>query len=367
MKRFKKPTTPPSDVSNGRSTPRLSDVAAAAGVSLGTASNVFNHPDRVRPEVRDLVHSAALSLGYGGPDPKGRLLMGGRANAIGVLPPGNLSVATAFRSPYFREFMSGIAEICEEEGASVVLFSGSDSQKETAIRNAVVDGFVLGHVEDVGLMAVRQRRVPFVVMDMDAGADVNSVRIAAYEGARQAARHLLALGHRDLAIMGVLRQPMTAVFHAAGDAGRDLVSAYPIDEEKLAGYRDALAEAGIALRDVPIVQSYTPTPWAEEGARLLLDRAPNATGILAMADKLAIALIDEAARRGIAVPEKLSIIGFDDAPDAATARPPLTTIRQPIVEKGRIAARLVFEGAEGQHKVLPIELVQRATTAPPGG
>ena len=166
---------------------RLSDVADAARVSLGTASNAFNRPELVRPELRELVVTAARELGYSGPDPKGRLLMGGKANAIGFVPALEMSVTNAFYSPFLRQFLLGVAEICDEKGASLMVISGAEDRKDWAIRNALVDGFILGHVEEVGLVSVRQRKVPFVVMDQDAGPDVNSVCVKARDGARAGA------------------------------------------------------------------------------------------------------------------------------------------------------------------------------------
>ena len=344
---------------------KLSDVARAAGVSLGTASNAFNRPDLVRAEVRELVETTARALGYAGPDPIGRLLMGGKANAIGWLPAGDMSVGHAVKSPYLRALLVGVAEICDENAASLVIVSGSYDRKEWAIRNALVDGFILGHIEEVDMVLARQRKVPFVVMDMDARPDVSSVRVDGRTGARLAAEHLLDLGHRRFAIVSVQRVPANPIWHPAGEPDRRLVAGFPLDEEKLLGYREALAAAGIALDDVPIVESHPPTPWAEAGARMLLDLAPEATGILAMSDKQAITVLDEARRRGIGVPRDLSVIGFDDASDAVVAVPPLTTIAQPTIEKGRVAARILFEGGPVRHEVLPVELIIRASTAPP--
>ena len=136
-------------------------------------------------------------------------------------------------------------------------------------------------------------------------------------------------------------------------------------DHELLGYADAVAAAGISIANVPIVESQTPSPWAEAGVRLILDKAPEATAILAMADKLAIALLVEARRRGLNVPYGLSVVGFDGAPDAGSADPPLTTVAQPTIEKGRIAARLLFEGGPPRHEVLPVELIVRASTGPP--
>jgi DNA-binding LacI/PurR family transcriptional regulator len=344
---------------------RLSDVAREAGISLGTASNAFNRPDLVRPELRERIQSAARELGYSGPDPVGRLLMGAKAHAIGVLPPGDIPVSHAVGSPYFREFMRGIAEVCDQNDASLLVVSGAKERKKWAIRNALVDGFILGHVEEIELVFARQRKAPFVVIDMDGGPEFHSVRVDGRDGARRAAEHLISLGHRRFAIASVLRKPTEAVWHAPAKCERRLVSGFPIDAEKLLGYADALASAGMSIADVPIVEFHLVSPNVEEGARTLLDRCPDSTAILAMSDRQAIAILAEAKRRRVDVPRDLSVIGFDDAENAVFADPPLTTIAQPTVEKGRIAARLVFENASPSQVVLPARLVVRASTAPP--
>ncbi len=342
---------------------KLSDVARAAGVSLGTASNTFNNPDRVREEVRAQVHAAARALGYSGPDPVGRLLMGGRANAIGVIPPGRISVGNAFGSPYFSEFLRGIAEVCDEFGAGLVTLSGATDSKAVAIRTALVDGFVLGHADEVPLVLSRRRSVPAVVMDMDAPPGVGTVRIDARTGARLAAAHLLGLGHRRLAILSVRREAGAPIFHASG-ARRELQAGFQIDREKLSGYDEAFAKAGLPPTAVPVLEGFLNPPWSAEAAARLLELVPEATGILVMADRQATALIRVAQARGRRVPADISIVGFDDAPDAGLLDPPLTTVRQAISEKGRIAARMVFENRPGD-RVLPVELVVRSSTAPP--
>lgn len=341
----------------------LSDVAKAAGVSLGTASNAFNRPALVRAEVREQVEAAALALGYSGPDPIGRLLMGGKANAIGVLPAGDMTVTFALSSPYLRAMLLGIAEICDENGASLVVVSGSRDRKEWAIRNALVDGFVLGNIDEIEMVRARRRQVPFVMMDMEGGPDVSSVCIDGYDGARQQAEHLLSLGHRKFAILAVQRRPRDAVFHAPGRKGTELEGGYPLDHQKLRGYADTLATAGVSIDDVPIVEAFPPSPFAEAGAKLLLDRAPDATAILCMADKNAIAVLGEATSRGMRVPETLSIIGFDDVEDAAGTTPPLTTIAQRTDEKGRVAARMLFAGGPPRQEVMKVGLVVRRSTA----
>jgi DNA-binding LacI/PurR family transcriptional regulator len=344
---------------------RLADVARAAGVSLGTASNVFNRPDAVRAELREQVLEVARTMGYAGPDPKGRLLMGGKAHAIGLLPPGDVPVTHAIGSPYLRAIALGIAEICDENGANLLILSGSLQSKAWAIHNALVDGFVLGQPDEIPMVRARPSNVPMVMLDMDAGGDIGSVRIDARGGARQAAEHLLALGHRRFAIASVLRRSVDPVWHPPG-RGRVMRAANPIDLEKLEGYAEALAAAGLSIDDMPIVEAHPPLAWAESGARMLLDRAAGATAVLAMSDRHAMTVLAEAARRGIRVPEQLSVIGFDDVEGAATAVPPLTTIAQPIIDKGRIAARMLFSG-QLEHQRLPVRLVMRGSTGPAPG
>jgi DNA-binding LacI/PurR family transcriptional regulator len=344
---------------------RLSDVAIAAGVSLGTASNTFNRPALVRPEVRELVESTARRLGYSGPDPIGRLLMGAKAHAIGVLPPGDMPVAHAVSSPFFREFMLGVAEVCDENDASLLVISGAENRKTWAIKNALVDGFILGHLEEAALVRARQRKTPFVVMDVGAGPEVNSVRVDGRDGARRAAEHLLDLGHRRFAIFSVLRKPADAIWNPLAKSERRLTGGFPLDDEKLLGYADALALAGISVDEAPIVEAHPLSPWVDAGARMLLDRAPEATAMLAMSDRHAVAVLAEAKRRNIRVPGDLSVIGFDNAENAISADPPLTTIAQPTIEKGRIAARTLFADGQPRQVVLPARLIVRASTAPP--
>jgi DNA-binding LacI/PurR family transcriptional regulator len=262
--------------------------------------------------------------------------------------------------PYFTNFAGGIAEVCEEKGASLLLISGALDTKEWAIRNALVDGFVLGHENEVAMVAARQNRVPCVVMDMEAGAGASSVRIEGYRGARLAAEHLLALGHRRFAVLAMMRERLPPVLYPRAHA-TNLTAAYPLDREKLAGYRDALGDAGIPFETVTVVQSFNTQAEMEEATGLLLDHLDGATAILCMSDRLAVALLMQAQRRGVGVPGDVSVVGFDDAYAARTSSPPLTTISQDVIEKGRVAARILFSG-QVQSVTLPVHLVERAST-----
>ena len=100
---------------------RLIDVAKAAGVSRSTASNVFNNPERVRPKLRQRVEAAAREFGFHGPDPKGRLLRGGKFNAIAVMPPSEWGVVDSLRNPVYDRYLLGVGEVCDEVGANLVI------------------------------------------------------------------------------------------------------------------------------------------------------------------------------------------------------------------------------------------------------
>jgi DNA-binding LacI/PurR family transcriptional regulator len=344
--------------------PRLADVARAAGVSQGTASNVFNRPEIVRPEVRVRVEDCARKLGYSGPDPKGRLLRAGKVNAIGVVAVNELSYF--FSDPFDREFMTGVAEIADERGAGIALVAANDSAKAAwSINSAVVDGFIVQCIErgDRLLELTRRRGLPFVAVDIDPGPEASAITIDDRAGARMAAEHLVGLGHRRFAILSleVVDDGKTGLI----DRGRRQMAAHGATRDRFLGYEDALAAAGIDFDSVPAVEALNDRSGAVAGARELLEKASGATAILAMSDVLALGALKAADERGIRVPDDLSIVGYDDVPEAALSRPPLTTIAQPIVAKGRLAAQMIFDGGPPRRVVLPVNLVVRGSTAPP--
>lgn len=334
--------------------PTLIDVAAAAGVSRSTVSNVFIHPELVRTEVRERVEAVARAIGYDGPDAKGRLLRGGNFNAVGVVMPDSAGIAEIVRSPYGRDLLAGIAEICAEAGVNLSIVSGA----EDGVRDALVDGLILDRAADVP--RARLRRRPFALVDDEAGRDVNSVRVDGHGGAKLAAEHVAALGHRQLVIVAVRADPGPLVFHPPG-RDRDL-GLSPLAAEKLRGYGDALARGGVGIDRLPVIVSQPGDP--NVGAAVL-DRAPEATVALAMTDRQAVTILEEAKRRGVAVPRDLSVMGFDGVAAGAASDPPLTTIVQQIIEKGRIAARMILTEDTPRQVVLPVRLVGRSSTAAP--
>jgi DNA-binding LacI/PurR family transcriptional regulator len=340
---------------------RLIDVARAAKVSRSTASNVFSNPERVRQVLRDRVQSAAKKLGYAGPDPKGQILRAGKLNLIGVVVPGQWGVAETLRSQVFVQFLQGVAQACDEARANMVLLP--DIPGTRGVGSALVDGFIFGRIEQLGqLEPARQRRLPYVVVDFDAGPDVNAVIVDARTGMKMAVQHLIGLGHRRFGMISFLRGAGTARIIPAAPH-RDLAMVgITVDQEKLAGAAEALAEAGLNIDDVPVLHA---EPWDESAAHLLLDAAPDATAIFSFSAMQAIAVAKEAQRRGIKVPGDLSIVGFNDIPEANTCTPPLTTLDTYPIEKGRLAAEIVLANGPAQRRVLQPKLIIRGSTARP--
>lgn len=341
---------------------KLADVARAAGVSQGTASNAFSRPEVVRPEVRERIAAAAAELGYAGPDPKGRLLRAGRVNAIGVVVSQNMT--DFFSDPYNREFMAGISQACDAHGAGIALIAAKDKRNVAwSIGSAVVDGFILSCVADGErlLELARKRKLPFVATDTDAGPDVSSLDIDNYGGARAAAEHLTALGHRRVGILSLdlgtkeAADPLAALARHA--PGSDL------SVDRLRGYLDGLTAAGVDPASVPVFDVEDEAHNHRQAATDLLDAHPGVTAVLAMSDVIALAALEVAKTRALRVPTDLSVMGFDDIPEAAAAG--LTTVHQPIVEKGRRAAELILEGGAPRKEVLPVSLVVRSSTAAP--
>lgn len=345
-----------------RTTAKLADVAKAAGVSAGTASNVFNRPDIVSAEVRERVEAAARRLGYTGPDPKGRLLRAGKVNAIGVVA--SHETAWAFQDPFMRLVMSGIAEECDARGVGLALVNTKESTPAAwGITTALVDGFIVlcQHVDE-GLLAVaRERKLPFVAVDLDAGPGMSSVVIEDRKGAALAARHLLELGHRKFAVLSLKANKAAQEGPVCCD--HVLGAAYRFLRDRAQGYAEALAEHGLSMDQIPILESKGDRASAVRVAGALLDAHPETTAILAMSDVLAFGAIDAARARGRRVPDDLSVVGYDDVEEAATSSPPLTTIAQAGVHKGRTAARMVFEPGPPRSELLPVELVVRGSTA----
>ncbi|MDW6021371.1 LacI family DNA-binding transcriptional regulator [Mesorhizobium sp. BAC0120] len=344
---------------------KLADVAKAAGVSHGTASNVFSRPEVVRPEVRERVLAEAQKLGYAGPDPRGRLLRAGKVNAIGVATAEPLSYF--FNDPFARVVMSGITQACDATGAGISLVSAANNEQLAwNIQSAVVDGFIVFCLEGGSRLVelTRERRLPFVALDFGYDDEtINAIGVDDFSGAGMAARHLAELGHRRF---GVLALPFDDSGSGPASVERALTAAYAGTRDRLRGYLDVLAGFGVDTSAVPIYETDNDEVTTRAGLEYLFAFPNPPTAVLAMSDKVALIAIDWFRERGIAVPDTVSIVGFDGVPEGGISKPPLTTIAQPMEEMGRRAVQTILEfDGTIRRETMELRLIGRASTAPP--
>ncbi len=352
------------------STPTLADVARAVGVSRTTVSNAYNRPDQLSPTLRDRILAAAGQLGYPGPDPVARGLRRGRTGMVGVVYDQPLSYL--FTDPAILETVAGMASVWDDAGVSLALLPRLQAGDPGAavLANAAVDGFVsiCDVTGDDRLAALAARRLPFVMLDGGSAGGRCHIGIDDRTASRTATRHLIELGHRRLAAIALPRSP--------GAPGGPVDPAdpgeirYALMGVRLAGIRDAIEDAGLTWADVPVLAApddQAPRAVGRAMGGELLDRPDPPTGIVAMSDELAIGVLHAAAARGLDVPGDLSVVGFDDTPEAVAVDPALTTIHQPLAGKGEAAARLLLDGAPETDLLLPTELRVRASTGPAPG
>jgi DNA-binding LacI/PurR family transcriptional regulator len=330
--------------------PRIGDVAELAGVSKTAVSFAFNQPEHLNAATRDRILAAAEQLGYR-PSPIARRLAARRTRQIGLVVP--QSSHDIFANPFLPELVRGIGDVCDVEGIALVIVPPLAGSMAMAVKEALVDGLILlgvhaGHSE---VDELQRAGLPLVALDVEAWDGATVIGIDDVNGSRNAARYLVELGHRDVAAVLIAEHPDTPVDEQHGISAR-----------RLAGIRqglelDARPDRGISLRMVS-------APVSAEGGRAAFE---------ALAEEglpTAVLTMNAALDAGVRVPDELSIVGFDDIPAAAWVSPRLTTVHQPIREKGRLAAaRLIDEIASGEPasdspELLPTRLVVRGSTAP---
>lgn len=346
------------------------EVATEVGVSTATVSNAYNRPERLSSAVREQVFEAAGRLGYAGPDPMGRGLRRGRTGALGVLYMVRLSYA--FTDPAAAMFLEGVSGAAEEAGLALTLISGGShmDRDPEAVRQAAVDGFVVYCVaeDDPLIEEVLRRRLPAVFVDDPAVEGSISVRVDDEGGARAAAAHLFGLGHERLGVVSFELGPRQS--GGLADMYRQESTTYLSVRSRLSGYAAAAAAAGLSWEEVPVYECpYNAPDYGHEAAGFLLDRSPRPTALLCTSDQLAFGAIEAARERGLTVPEDLSVVGFDDVPEARRTVPALTTVHQPHAEKGAKAGRALLARLAGEDppglQLLSTRLVVRGSTAPP--
>lgn len=325
----------------------IHDVAKAAGVSVSTVSKAVNGRYGIADATVQRVLDAVKQLGY----ESSLVASSMRARRTGVI-----GVLLADFEPFSAEILKGVGSAVHDTAFDLLAYSGShlgagdgwERRSLSRLSGTLIDAAIM--VTPTVVSAGTE--IPVVAIDPHTGrADLPTVESDSFGGALTATRHLIELGHRRIGFL----------------AGRpDLRSAGLRD----AGYRRALSDAGIPLDPSLVGIGRYELDVTRESARIMLSAESRPTAIFAANDLSAIAVIDVAHELGLRVPDDLSVIGFDDVPEATRRALPLTTIQQPMRRLGAVAADMVFTLLSGQevdemHAILPTRLVVRATTAPP--
>ncbi|CAI8827380.1 DNA-binding transcriptional dual regulator RbsR [Pseudomonas sp. IT-347P] len=330
----------------------IKDVAALAGISYTTVSHVVNNTRPVSQEVRLKVEAAIKSLDYV-PSAVARSLKAKTTATIGLLVPNSLN-------PYFAELARGIEDYCERNGYCVILCNSDDNpdKQRSYLRVLLekrIDGLIVASAGgDSGLaQGLAGVKTPMVIVDRGLdGVDADLVRIDHEYGAYLATRHLLELGHRDIATIG---GPVST----------------SVAQMRLAGYCRALKEAGIEVRQERMLESDFTSTGGYNAAAILLEHNPP-SAIFAGNDMIGIGVLRAAAERNVRVPSELSVIGFDDIQMSRYVYPALTTVGQSILQLGEMAAevllrRIATPNLGTDQRIVTPSIVLRESTAPLSG
>lgn len=327
------------------------DVAARAGVSRTTVSYVLNNvaTANISEATRLRVLDAADALGYV-PNAAAQMLAGHRSHLIGlVFPRTHPHLATHL---FLLQILEGLMAVVQEQGLRLMVDS-VESNVESAYldlaRAKRIDGLILIDVpgDDRALQRLAQDDFPIVTLGYN-HPDLCSVDVDNRSGARQAVAHLLALGHRRIAC--ITNAPAT----------------FTQTDMRLLGYQDALLDADIEL-DKTLISEGLYSPESGFDAMLPLLATPHRpTAVFVASDVVAFGVMTAIHDRGLAIPQDMAVVGFDDVPLAKHAYPPLTTVRMPTVEMGRRAGELLCDQIMGRavepRALLETELVVRASS-----
>jgi DNA-binding LacI/PurR family transcriptional regulator len=341
------------DGDDGQTRPRLrapvmSDVGRLAGVSHQTVSRVINGSPHVRPETRKRVMAAMQELGYR-PNPVARALVTGRSKMLGVV-----SFDTTLYGPASTLF--GIERAAHEAGYFIIVASLEALNRSSVVdaverlRRQGVEGILViaPHAQAGEALLHAPTDIPLVAAEAGPEHGAPVVAVDQVAGAVSATQHLLDLGHET-------------VWHISGP--RDFIEA----RQRREGWRATLEQAGAEVPE-PIEGDWSPQAGYDLGGRLCGD--PSVSAVFVANDQMALGVLRAMHEAGRAVPGELSVVGFDDIPEAAYFLPPLTTVRQDFIEMGRRSLRMLLRTIETGRRasaeaLVPPELVVRASTGPP--
>lgn len=328
----------------------IKDVALQAGVSVTTVSHVVNGTRFVSDTARQRVETAVRELGYV-PSAVARSLKHNTTRTFGMVIPNN-------SNPYFAEIIRGVEDRCFAAGYNVILCNSNDDPERQAAYLRVlaekrIDGlvFVATGSDAVVRATLGGLNMPLVLLDREvSGISGDLVEVNHVLGSQMATRHLLELGHPRIACI-------------SGPPGLSPSS------QRRAGWKQALEETGVERRESDLARGDFTARGGYLAMQVLLKRRPRPTAVFVCNDLMAFGALAAAREAGVALPQQLSIVGFDDIDLAAFSAPPLTTVAQPKQQIGTVAAELLLDRvsngrSDNRQMILDPELRIRASTAP---
>ncbi len=304
----------------------LEEIAKLAGVSRSTVSRVINDHPNVRDEVRERVWRVIRAQNYQ-PHQAARALATRRTNAIGLIIPE--TVSRLFTDPFFPQLIQGIADVCNQRGYYLMLTLMTAATNRNGfyrriLHSGQLDGVIVASAQlnDPIVPRLRESHQPCVLVSRHPDyPDIPWVDVDNVAGARSMVSYLIGLGHRRI---GTITGPLGAI------------SA----QDRLAGYRQALEQAGLPYDETLVVEGDYTEAGGYNAMEQLLRTEP--TAVFAASDVMAVGAMKALAQAGLRVPDDVSVAGYDDIPMAALVSPPLTTVRQSVVELGRVAAETLI-------------------------
>jgi len=337
--------------------PTINDIASECGVSLSTVSLVLNNNPRISEKTRTKVLAAVKKHNYH-PNVQARALASRSSRSLSVVVP---QLNHVFSDIYFGEIVSGIYDAACEAEYKIMLDVANDKFVETQeymnlMRSRRADGmlFIASSISDEYLKEFENSRYPFLLVNhFFPDSSLNYITLDYEDSAIQASNHLINLGHK---VIGVIAGTNTYT----GLQFRDTFIEHSI-------------EKGLNREDIPWVEGGK--DWSQEegfkAAQKLLTDHPNITAIMAGNDRMAVGVMSYVHSQKRRVPQDVSVIGVDDIPEARFANPPLTTIKHPLYELGRLACEQVLamfrNDIEKYQEVVPVKLLIRDSTSPASG
>jgi LacI family transcriptional regulator, galactose operon repressor len=330
----------------------LEQIAIIADVSRATVSRVINNDPNVSEKTRARVMRVIQELNFQ-PNRAARSLAGGRAGVIGLVIP--VGVGTIFAEPFFSLLIQGVTSESNSRDVSTMLWLAEPDYERRMITkilyNGLVDGLIISSTtsDDPLIEAICHSHMPFVIVGRYPCQDeLNYVDSDNLNGAHQAVEHLLGSGHQRIA---TISGPQNTA----------------VGQDRYQGYVQTFHQHGLSVSPELVVESNFTDQGGYSAMQQLLPQRPDA--VFVASDWMALGAMRALREVGVRVPEDIALVGFDDIPLASQTMPPLTTIRQQILQMGALASQMLLDlldnpGSPPVQKILPTELVVRASSGP---